>query len=173
MITILIVAGVFALLAGGTELVEGDWIEGIVVGLGAAALGAVCGFFIALFIGLFAYHGTHWEVTQHTSLVALADGSDTHGSFFLGSGTIDSEPSFTWYQSDGKNSYVRKSIEASESAVHYLPKGVAPYYTVTNEKKDGSFVRKWGFDTTDPYGEKYDFYVPRGSIVQSYRLDNK
>lgn len=137
--------------------------------------GAVVGFIIALVVGLIAYTGTHWEQTQRTPLISVADGSTVHGSFFLGSGSIDGSPSFTWYERHGENSYVREQTDSEYATIHYIEKGITPFYTLRETKPDeGFWDPAWGLAWAANDGDyHYDFYVPRGSIVQSYRLDNK
>jgi hypothetical protein len=148
--------------------------EAIGCAIPAAVVGAFCAFVIGLIVGTIAYSGHHWAETHRVTLVSVADGSDTHGDFFLGSGSVDSSPAYIWYERSNANSYVRKDVDASEATIHYVAKGTAPYYTVTENKPDHGFVNSWGFNMDDYVdGERYDFYVPRGSIVQSYRLDNK
>lgn len=165
---------VFALLTFISTLGEGFW-EALGRAFGAAFGGALVGFLVALILGLFLYTGSHWKVTQRTNLVNLADGADTHGSWgFLGSGYLNSEPSFTWYESDGKNSFVRQDVPSYQASIHYLPTKQAPYYTIKTKKADEpGFRQKWGFQTGAYDDTYYDFYIPKGSIVQSYRLDNK
>lgn len=148
-----------------------DGSEGLIPG---AIGGATVGFIVALFIGGIAYTDSHWEHKSTTPLVSLADGSSVHGSFFLGSGYVDGSPSYTWYESNGENNYVRKDVEAGVATIHYLPKGETPYYTIRQKKADDkSFWQPWGFNTYGTWDEKYNFYVPQGSIQQSYTLDNK
>lgn len=170
MITFLIVVGLGALCG----LLVG-WEEGSAAPFfGLAFVGAVLGFFVALITGAIIYHHHYWRVKRQVPLVSLADGSDIHGIFFLGTGTVDSSPSFTWYQRDSANSYVRKDVDASISTIHYLSSG-RPYYIVRTKTIGGGFWRTWGFNPNNHSSEDdhYDFYVPRGSIIQSYRLDNK
>ena len=173
MLTIIIVI-VLGILIGafGLWLDEGGADAFIAGGIGGAFCGALVAVICALVVGLFANNHTTWKTTS-TPLVSLADGSDTHGSFFLGSGVVNSNPSFTWYEREGGNSYVRKDVEADLASIHYIAPGVTPYYTHSKKVRSGPTLNKWGFNTTDPYEESYDFYVPRGSIVQSYKLDNK
>lgn len=175
MLTLIIIAGVAALLAFFVVAVDYGFWEGIGCAFMAACGGAFVAFFVAMILGACLYTGSHWKVTDRTALVNLADGSDTHGRWgFLGSGYLDSAPSFTWYESDGKNSYVRQDVPASQASVHYLTSKQTPYYTIKTKKADEpGFMQKWGFQMGS-YGETYyDFYIPKGSIVQSYVLDNK
>lgn len=173
MILFCIAAGIGCLIGLLGSLTYGDPIEGMFGAIFGTFVGGVLGFLIALIVGAFAYTGTHWEQDAHKSLVSMDDGASIRGSFFLGSGYIDETPSFTWYESDGLNNYVRKDADASVSTVHYLPEGQVPYYTLEHQEPDDGFVQDWGWGLAVDGEQRYDFYVPRGSIVQSYRLDNK
>ena len=149
-----------------------DPAEAIGLGILGAIFGAIVGFLVALFIGMFVYTDTKWEVTQTTQLINIGDNLGVEGRFFLGSGSIDSEPVYLWYEKSGSNSFVRKTADAEGSTIHYTDK--RPYYTITKEKSaEKGFVHPWGMNTNGAYGVKYDFYVPKGSIAQEYVLDNK
>lgn len=143
-----------------------------------AVFGAILAFVVGIVIGIAAYGGTHWKEPVTTPLVSLADGSDIHGRFagglFLSTGYVDSSPSYTWYEKTDENSYERKDVEASSATIHYLlDTDRAPYYTYREEVTDHGFWNAWGWNMEHAYGYHYDFYVPKGSIVQSYRLDNR
>lgn len=139
-----------------------------------AFLGAFVGFLVAVLVGAFVYSDTEWRPAPRVALVSMADGAGIEGHFFLGSGSVESTQIFTWYQQEGTNSYVRKSADAEVSTVHYLNSG-RPYYVhsakiYTTDK----FMMPWGIGFGGSADEEhYDFYIPRGSIVQSYRLDNQ
>lgn len=174
MTTLIICIAIGVLLGFFTGLDDDGWPTAIGWGFCGALWGTVVGCVVAGVIGLFAYTGTHWEQTRRTPLVSVADGSSTHGSFFLGSGSVDGSPSFTWYESDGENSFIRQQTDAYDATIHYVEKGVQPYYTLREQKpNEGFFEPTWGFNVSDPAGLDYDFYIPRGSITHSYRLDNK
>lgn len=148
--------------------------ERLGLGLWFGFWGAIVGFIVAAIIGTFAYSGTHWVQVSRTPLVSLADGTTVHGRFgFLGSGYVNGSPSFTWYESRGPNNYTREDVDANEASVHYVSAGVRPYYTVRKKERSGGFVHPFGWNTDNPDGVYYDFYVPQGSIVQSYVLDNR
>lgn len=155
----------------------GGWLggyNGLSDAIIGALTGATVGFLVAMIVGAFAYTGTEFHPVHRTPLVSMADGAGVEGHFFLGSGSLDSESVFTWYQTNGDNSYVRKSADAENSTIHYLKDGEKPYYVFSKERgTPGGFFQPWGLNTTSGWGAHYDFYVPRGSIIQSYTLDNR
>lgn len=139
-----------------------------------AAGGAILGFVAALVVGAFAYGGYSTD-RVHVQLQNLVDNDQTHGSFFLGSGTIDDVPSYSWYERTANNSFERRDADAAEGTVHYLTdRSQRPYYVKVVKRPQGRLIRTWGLRTsTEPYVDHYDFYIPRGSITNEYKLDAK
>lgn len=175
MITIGIVTVLGFLIAWGVEWEYCDPIEsfiGGVFGAGFAAFGATI---VVLVIGTLAYGGDTKVVTRQTNLVNIADNNHTEGSFFLGSGTIDSVPNYSWYEKTGPNTYNREDVDAYQADIHYITKkDVTPYYKRTRKAHDGHFWHKWALDVGgSDHSWHYDFYIPRGSITNAYKLDAK
>ena len=108
-------------------------------------------------------------------LGALNDGRSTQGSFFLGSGTIDSVPSFMYYERDG-DGYVLRDWPASSSKVVETkgdPQVVYNCYDYSSVPRPFRWAPQMMED-----GSVYDcrhafvtFYVPPGSVQQQYILD--
>lgn len=169
----MIVIGICILVGFCLGYLDG-WIEDAIVG---GMWGAVLGFIISMIVGGIAYHDTVWR-ERAIPLVSLNDGSTIHGrfgGFFIMSGSLDGEPSFTWYEKNGPNSYVRKSADADMSTVHYLTEDRAPYYLYRERVYPGSFLHPWAVNVNAGSTDEthYDFYVPKGSIKQEYVLDNQ
>lgn len=109
------------------------------------------------------------------NLGALNDGRSTKGSFFLGSGTIDSVPSFMFYAEDG-DGYVLRDWSAAPSRVvetEGKPRVVYNCY----DYSDVWLPFRWAPQMLED-GSLYDcghafvtFYVPPGSVQQQYTLD--
>lgn len=174
MYTIIIIAIIFTIV---TYWLSYEELIGAFIGF---LMGILVGFLVAWVIGVVAYDNSRIEVVKTTPLVSLADGSQINGRFsgglFLSSGYINQKPSFTWYETSGDNTYVRKGAKASVSSVHYILDDAKPYYTISKEiDSDGDeFFKPWGINDDPRWPKKsYDFYVPKGSIVESYVLDNK
>jgi hypothetical protein len=141
----------------------------------------VFGLFAAFIAGLAVDAPVAWATRSNKdisyNLAALNDSKNTRGSFFLGSGTIDSVPSFMFYAEDG-DGYVLRSWDASSSRVvetdgkphvvyHCDDYGTVPRpfrYPVKMILDDG-----WGW--VDCRHASLTFYVPAGSVKQSYTLD--
>lgn len=112
------------------------------------------------------------------NLAALNDGKDTRGSFFLGSGTIDSVPSFMFYAEDGDDGYFLRSWDASASRVvetSGTPRVVYhcdDYSTVPRPFRwSTKMILDDGWGWVDCRHASLTFYVPTGSVRQQYTLD--
>lgn len=106
-------------------------------------------------------------------LINIADNTSVHGDFFLGIGSVDSEPVYSWYERTDSNSYKRFDADASISTIHYINGNNRPYYTEVASKGE-HFFHKWVLNL-DANGhntvKRYDFYIPRGSITNEFKLD--
>lgn len=148
--------------------------EGMVAmfGLAAAVIG---GLLTALIVDAPVAWVQRDRVDFSYSLGALNDGRETQGSFFLGSGTIDSVPSFMYYVQEG-DGYVLRDWPASSSKVVETegdPKVVYNCY----DYSDVWLPFRWAPQMVED-GSVYDcrhafvtFYVPPGSVKQQYTLD--
>jgi hypothetical protein len=166
----------------GFVLAFADSYGDIVDAIFGLIVGAIVGACIAL-VGS-AFYST--EVTEHktkTVLQNLVDNTHTEGSFsggfFIMSGSIDGVPHYSWYEKTGKNSYERRDVEASLGTVHYLKDSkTKPYLELTwydHKRRDGSWLQPWGYNIASEYWVEgsYDFYIPRGSITNEFKLDAK
>lgn len=158
----------FALSVGGLFWVEeGEWLAAIGFGI----LGGLVGFTAAMLWGIGA-DGEIRESTSRQNLVSLADTRSVEGDFFLGSGSVNGYAVYVWYEQDG-DAYVQREAPASDARIHLISEG-QPYYKVYTRKEKIKTSLNWyqftiGMTSSDD--PKYDFYVPRGSITRTYKLD--
>jgi hypothetical protein len=165
---------IWIILAGLIGLGYGTYLEGIGCGTFFAIIGAIFGFLPAMVVGEIT-SDVHTITKPRVALVNLADGgSELHGSFFLGSGTVNSNSVYTWYESSGENAYVQRNVNANHATIHFLKRGERPYYlrhTTVNDAKPGLKTWRAVLDDADDYYDTYDFFVPRGTIKHNYILD--
>jgi len=108
--------------------------------------GAFVGGFVAFFAGMisFAIISAVWlsvpEKTNEWRIYALATGSQTTGTFFLGGGTIDQDPVYTYMYRNGDGTYGMGWAKTRE-------------------------VRIKMTDTETPHIEKWQACVPRSQLV--------
>lgn len=135
---------------------------------------AVLSFFAALFTGLTFYgdgpsHYTHRSV----QLQNLADRMSVSGDFFLFAGSIGGDSEYAWYEQTGPNTYKQKSVSVEYADIHYILDGSPPHYVVTTQRYSSTFILPWGlnFSVGEVKNTHWDFYIPRGSITHTYKLD--
>lgn len=135
--------------------------------------GAMFGFLTAMVIGAFSADDPAYRTLPSVPLESLVDGSDTRGSFFLGSGTINDVAVYTWYEQSGDNAYVQRQADADAATIHFSTE--PPHYTKTvRDYGNKPFFGTWKINISsgvDEYYTKYDFYVPQGTIKHNYVLD--
>jgi len=132
-------------------------------------IGTIIGIFLALLIGMAVDKGVE---TRGYQLEALADNSMTSGSFFLGSGYIDEQMKYVYYSNTrtddkGNKFYSMKMVRHEKAEVSYITEGL-PYIEERWYVKGDSF---WSTFTLVPPRTHWIFYVPKGTINNSYKLD--
>jgi len=114
------------------------------------------------------------DASVSAPLDTLNDGSSVSGRFFLGSGYIDSEPSFMFYVSDNGSHYLL-NVPADSATVRYTS-GRPHADLVCRGSHDSLFT--WPLHIhSSPDCQRHVrsaiFYVPKDSIVSNYHLDGK
>jgi hypothetical protein len=110
--------------------------------------------------------------TEQIEMYALSDSQDIYGQFgFLGSGYIDEELTY-YYVVQEKDEYGRecfdvKSIDADDAGIIYIADNEKPYMLQSYYKYDNGFFGSMFGEQT---GKIY-FYVPKGSIIEQYKVD--
>jgi hypothetical protein len=105
------------------------------------------------------------RVETRTKLASLRNVDGIGGSFFLGSGQIQSEPYYFYYEGTERG-YVLKKIRATDNV-----------FVKEEDRKDGElFISEprcadslWGFCTLVGNTEK-TFIIPKGSLRQTFAL---
>lgn len=119
--------------------------------------------FVSLGCNAVAYKFVNEPVQQYTSLASLSDGSGVSGSFFLGIGSVDSEPVYMYYTND--NGVFRlHQIEARRAYVTYTDS--QPQMVKHTDRSTNKWLSVFfGIDND------YEFQVPRGSVKSNFNLD--
>ena len=136
---------------------------------GMAFIVFLVGFLIALVLSV-AWEDAPVEITTSTDyeIVALQDNLGLQGQFFLGSGYVDDELSYTYMHYVEDRGYKVETVDASNAYVEFTDK--QPYVSLVRYQ----FKDAWRNYFTVPYnsGDAF-FYVPEGSILQNYNIDLK
>ena len=115
-------------------------------------------------------HADQYEVSEisQENIYALQDKGELHGSFFLGSGTVD-EVNYYFYIVEGP---MGKSIEQENIAYYFiddsLPEGEQPYISEIIIESDNFFAKTCLLTNKT---NVYVFHIPKGSIIENYRID--
>ena len=137
----------------------------------AYACVGIVGGIAAIGLNLFFDYNHRIPEDRYTTLVSMNDAIGAKGRFFLGSGTIDTDPVYTYYWNDGNRfrlSWVSSSAayitysEGTPVLVHHgTRQGYSNWFSIG---ADDWFVSPHS-------GEGYEFKIPEGSIQQQYVLD--
>lgn len=157
-----ILAGLLVIFFTAKLVSYADLEEAIMFFLFGSIIAGLLGFVLNLsFLGLV----NNDETVKVVPLASLSDGSGIHGSFFLGSGYVDSRPMFMYYTNNG-GVYRLKQEPADRSFVTYTdgpPQLVIHYENSSN---------RWVSVVNDDSPE-YEFRVPQGSVKSDFTLDTK
>jgi len=127
-----------------------------------AALLIVC---VGLFVcGMgYAIIGDLTMVSQstETQIYSLKDSTGIHGSFMLGSGVVDSYPSYISYEREEDGAYKIFTANAGISKL-YMDNPLHPYIK-------SHFQCSSVFPARCKPTHLYEFHVPNGTIVQEFR----
>jgi hypothetical protein len=117
------------------------------------------------------------EQTTYEPLVNIADTSypDTHGSirggmfYIYGSISTNNQQAFNYYVQQPEGSYKLKSAPASSSVIVYT--NDSPRVEVNSYRCElGLIIEAWSIALCREKPPTYKFYVPEGSITNSYKL---
>lgn len=113
--------------------------------------------------------GKHWVVSGTENLQSIRTSQDTHGSFFLGSGSFESEPAYYFFVKTSDGGYIEKHVPADEAKV--FESNMTPHVEYL-EKRNLSKNTDWNIfaGNNDGWNYYYNFYVPPGSVIQTYKL---
>lgn len=146
-----------------------DWSLGdVVIAIFSMAIGAIVG--IAISFGVTALIPGEYETKTETwNLEALQDnGGGVSGSFFLGSGTIDSKMMYVFYYEVGENQYKMGQVEYDDATVKYVADSVTPTVIQYRKEPTDAFINNFTVNYSSPW---YDINIPKGTIKSGYVLD--
>lgn len=115
------------------------------------------------------------------ALVNIADTSypNTHGSvrgtmFYLyGSISTDNKQAFNYYIKQADGSFKLKSAPASDSTIIYTKENPRVEIRTYKCERGNIIFEAWSIARCEEKTTTYKFYIPEGSIAESYRLGGK
>lgn len=173
-ILILIIAIVIALIIDVPhDLVDGVWaaIAGVIFG------SLVVVFYLAIQLGINKVEPVEQPVVSE-ALVNIADTSysNTHGSirgsmfYVYGSISTNNEQAFNYYVRQDDGSFKLKSAPASDSAIIYTTDNPRVEASTYECDRGTRIYEPWSIAVCEERPATYKFYIPEGSIAESYRL---
>jgi hypothetical protein len=151
---------------GGRQTDAADLGERICVALFGLLIGVFFGTAVMFMLGQAVPSGVV-ETGERYEIGALQDAFAYSGRFFLGSGTVNGEIYFFYYQREGAG-YVARQAEGWRTVI-YTDESERPYVATLRaavvDPVWANFAMSWGSQRS------YAFHVPPGSIVSSYTLD--
>lgn len=107
--------------------------------------------------GIYGYTINDYDVTYEIS--SIEDLSGIHGSFVLGSGTIDSTAMFAYYRKVPDGAYKLEMIPARQSLIY--------------EDTETPYVVHHciACSSEEAYRDSYKIHVPKGTIIKQFTLN--
>ena len=119
---------------------------------------------IAFIVG--ACFPKHWKLAGTDTLVSLRNQAGVSGSFYLGTGTVDSHDYYYYYVGSAEEGYQPRRIKVDENVTIF-----------EEERTDGelkTFSREFKSDIYSLFGltagTRYEFRIPKGSLKQHFLL---
>lgn len=110
--------------------------------------------------------GDHSELEVKHELLALSDTTGPSGSFFLGTGSVNEEASFFYYEKLERGAHLTH-VDADDAIIIEESDLDEPYVDVLVQHSNNTF---W-FSDFIAEDESYEFHIPKGSIATNYSLD--
>jgi hypothetical protein len=139
---------------------------GAAVGVGLVTT-IVCGL-LEMMINIPVFYLVDEDYQTYSVLSSLNDGTQTNGSFFLGSGYIDSRPVYRYYVENGRGEFRLQSAPADRAFITYTDSTPEVVY---HQKRSSSTFWSIGIDGDGI--QEYEFRVPKGSVKTDFTLDAK
>ena len=124
---------------------------------------ACAGFIVAIVLPV-NFETTKWQ----ENLVTLKDNNSVSGNFFLGTGTINGQMKYVYYQQNYDSTYQMWQVDYFNAKIKYTDG--QPKVNITDVRRQKSLWNKFAIDM-DGSSQTYIFEVPKGSIKNSYELD--
>lgn len=106
---------------------------------------------------------------ETTYIYAMSDTMGIEGSFFLGTGSVDSEMKYVYMTKTDKGMKIAEPIDTKDAYINYIEEGEAPRIEKVHYITDSDLLN---FLFIFPQSETY-IYVPEGTVKEVYNIDLK
>lgn len=127
----------------------------------ASVVSLIVTFFLVMVIGIMLPLST--TKVEETPLKALSLSNGQSGTFFLGTGVIKDKIKYIYYLDNGGR-YELKTIDADDA-------DIVEYDGEPKMVKEHLSPPSWWLPAMDDFDWNITFYVPEGSITDTYELD--
>lgn len=110
-------------------------------------------------------------IVSDVPICAMKDTMGVEGSFFLGSGSIDSEFKYVYATKTDKGIKIQNPIDASKAYINYIKEDEQPHITEVDTQFSNDILNFFFCGDMKP-SETY-IYVPEGTIEEVYNIDLK
>ena len=143
----------------------------IMIPFAILTIGIVVSFCISLFGIMIAECSSQVPLDEppvETELIALKDGNEVSGSFFLGTGAIDGNLYYHYLEETSKGIQSKKLAADNSVYLHYTAEYTPPTLKTVKTRPANDFVYFLGSWRTN---EEYHFYVPHSAVTNEVMID--
>jgi hypothetical protein len=145
-----------------------DWALEIASAFAKVLVATLIALLLTVLMGMIFPPATQNKLIQSTTIVSLKDNTTTTGSFFLGCGSVDSEPSYSFYTKHN-DQYTLESVNANRTLIEFTNQ--SPCIDIYEKQVIKKGIRRLIGLSTDAGSKSYVIKIPEGSIIQTYVLD--
>lgn len=155
-----------------------DFADGVCSAMMGAVFGALASLvYLSIQVNINKVEPVEQPVVSET-LVNIADTSysNTHGSiggstfYIYGSISTDNKQAFNYYVKQADGSFKLKSAPASDSIIIYTKENPRVEVGTYKCERGTPIFEAWSVSACEEKPTTYKFYIPEGSIAESYRL---
>lgn len=149
-----------------------DGFCGILISFLTGLVGFLAGLLICVVLNVIFPVMGKYELTKTYQLESLSDNSSVYGKFFIGSGIIEGKMSYAFYYKENDDFFL-DHIDSDLGSIRYIdgnPK-LEKYEFVQYPTKLQKFLYSINCGCENQI--KYVFYVPKGTVSSTFKLDAK
>ena len=165
-----VITFIIAIIIGIREGKHEGFVDGFFIGILSFVTGLFFSMILALSIGNFAHLPRICVKGETKQIVVLKDNTNSlSGHFFLGTGDINGEPIYVFYEKTESNAYLLHSIKANDCLIYENNKE-NPRITYYDIKFANNYYYWFAFNIGRMC--RAEIFIPKGSIKQGvYKLD--
>ena len=156
----------------GWRMSGGGWsgiVARIILTFMMGLLGMMVGILMTVLLSLIPVEMEEYKANT-IYLYSMSDNSSVEGRFFLGGGSIGEKEYYKYYFKREDGGYKFGKIKA-DNAVVYEKNNVEPRIELYKTRMKNRNHEFWRMDGVCGCDERYEVYIPKGTVKQFYNLD--